>query len=267
MAVALMRRTLLILALAVFVAAPARAQGLKLAFNQGRVSVDANAVPVRAILSEWAKLGGTKIVGAERVAGTPLTLKLVDVPESQALEIILRSVAGYMAAPRGAGPGASMYDRILVMATSSVPAAAPASRPAAGNNLNGNPNNGTQRFIPPRPVRQEQAEPDADEDEEDPNPPNPPVFTFPQQPGQPGFNQPGAFNGQPMINGGVAMNPSTGQPQTITINPAYPAPSPAGPTTPFGTTGATVPGMIQPVPQPSAPPPVVRPPGVRPPGV
>lgn len=265
MAVALMRRTLLILALAVFLAAPARAQGLKLAFNQGRVSVDANAVPVRAILSEWAKLGGTKIVGAERVAGTPLTLKLVDVPESQALEIILRSVAGYMAAPRGAMPGASMYDRILVMATSSVPAAAP-SRPAAGNNLNGNPNNGTQRFVPPRPVRQEQAEPDEDEDEDDPNPPNPPVFTFPQQPGQPGFNQPGALNGQPIMNGGaIVLNPSTGQPQTITINPSpY---SPTGPTTPFGTAGATVPGMIQPVPQPSAPPPAVRPPGVRPPGV
>ena len=250
-----MRRTLLIFALAVFVAAPSHAQGLKLVFNQGRVSVDANAVPVRAILNEWAKLGGTKIVGAERITGAPLTLKLVDVPEAHALELILRSVAGYMAAPRGAIAGASMYDRILVMATSSGPAPA-ATRPNAATN----PNLGTQRFIPTRPVRQEQAEA-ADEDEEDPNPPNPPVFTFPQ-PGQAGFNQPGVFNGQmppgTQIN---VMNPATGQPQTMTINPA---PTPSGPATPFGTTGATIPGMIQqPIVQPGQP----VPPGVRPPGV
>ena len=127
-----MRRTLLILALAVLVAAPVGAQNLKLAFNGGRVSVDATGVPVRTILNEWAKLGGTKIVGAERLAGSPLTLKLDDVPEAQALEIILRSVAGFMAAPRGAVPGASMYDRILVMATSSGPAPPPSTpRPRA----------------------------------------------------------------------------------------------------------------------------------------
>lgn len=255
-----MRRTLLILALSVVVAAPAHAQALKLAFNQGRVSLDATAVPLRTILGEWARLGGTKVVGAERVTGAPLTLKLVDVPEGQALEIILRSVAGYMAAPRGAVAGASMYDRILILATSSGPPPV-ATRPTANTP---NPNSGTQRFIPPRPVRQEQAEAD---EEEDPNPPNPPVFTFPQPGQQPGFNQPGSFNGPPMINGAPAtvpvtvMNPSTGQPQTITINPA---PAPAGPTTPFGTTGATVPGMIQPVPQPGQP---IPPPGVRPPGV
>ena len=254
-----MRRTLLIFALAILAAAPAGAQSLKLAFKGGRVSVDAAAVPIRTILNEWAKLGGTKIVGAERLAGAPLTLKLDDVPESQALEIILRSVAGYMAAPRGAMPGASMYDRILVLATSSGPAPAP-SRPGAANN-NPNPNNGTQRFVPPRPARQEQPEND-DDNEEDPNPPNPPVFTFPQ-PGTPGFNQPGTFNG-PMLQQGTAINvnPATGTPQTITINP-NPAAMPAGPTTPFGTSGATLPGMIQqPVVQPGQVVPGVRPPGV-----
>jgi len=252
-----MRRTLLIFALAVLAAAPAGAQQLKLVFNAGRVSVDAAAVPVRTILNEWAKLGGTKIVGAERIAGAPLTLKLDDVPESHALEIILRSVAGYMAAPRGAMPGASMYDRILVMATSSGPAPAPA-RPGAANN-NANPNNGTQRFIPPR-ARQEQ--PEEDDNEEDPNPPNPPVFTFPQ-PGQPGFNQPGGMFQGAMPGTAININPATGTPQTITINPNQnpnQPPMPAGPTTPFGTTGATLPGMIQqPVVQPGQP-------GVRPPG-
>lgn len=254
-----MRRTLLILALAVLVAAPAGAQALKLAFDQGRVSIDATSVPVRTILNEWAKLGGTKVVGAERISGAPLTLKLVDVPEPQALDIILRSVAGYMAAPRGAVAGASMYDRILVLATSSV--AAPAvARPNAPAGTT--PTAGTQRFVPPRPVRQQPAE-EADEDEEeDPNPPNPPVFTFPQ-PGQPGFGQPpGIFNGTGQPGTGppiITVNPATGAPQSITINPA------PAPTTPFGTPGTTMPGVIQPVPQPGQPAqpgPMVRPPGI-----
>ncbi|MEO8677555.1 MAG: hypothetical protein ABI665_00825, partial [Vicinamibacterales bacterium] len=95
-----MRLNLLTIALALAVAGSAEAQQLKIAFNEGHVSIDATSVPVRTILSEWSKLGGTKVVGAERVSGAPLTLKLVDVPESQALEIILRNVAGYMAAPR-----------------------------------------------------------------------------------------------------------------------------------------------------------------------
>ncbi len=242
----LMRRTLLILALTLVVAPPAGAQGLKLVFNQGRVSIDATSVPVRTILNEWAKLGGTKVVGAERVSGAPLTLKLVDVPEALALDIILRSVAGYMAAPRGAVAGASMYDRILVMATSSAPAPAAATP----NALSGpSPTAGTQRFIPPRPVQRQpdEQEEEEEEEEEDPDPPNPPVFTFPQ-PGQPGFAQPGLFNGAP---------------QSITINPTT---TPGGaPTTPFGGTGATMPGMIQqPVRQPGQPvqaTPMVRPPG------
>jgi hypothetical protein len=242
-----MRHTLLITALSFLVAAPVGAQQLKVSFDNGLVSVDANAVPVRQILNEWAKQGGTKVVGVERITGAPLTIKLIDVPESRALEVILRSVAGYMAAPRASGTGASMYDRILVMATSAAPAAAaaaPAGRPAAPNPGMA----GTQRFVPPR---QQQAE-DEDREEEDPNPPNPPVFTFPQQ--QPGMVQPGQFPnmpanaGQPMI-----VNPAGGG-QPITISPAQPAGYPT--TMPIGS---PTPGMINaPPPQPGQP---VRPPG------
>ena len=51
-----------------------------------------------------------------RVAGAPVTLELTDVPERQALDIVLRSVAGYMLAPRRAGsPGASTFDRIMIL--------------------------------------------------------------------------------------------------------------------------------------------------------
>jgi len=250
-----MRRTLLTFAMSCVLAAPAAAQQLTLTFNNGLVTVDAASVPVRTILNEWAKRGGTKVVGVERISGAPLTVKLIDVTEAQALEVILRNVAGYMAAPRSAGEGASTYDRILVMATSSAPAASTTARPTPANP---NAMAGTQRFVPPQ---RQQAE-DEDREEDDPNPPSPPVFTFPGAPGQNG--QPGAFVTTPPLGGGNAqpvnpqqmiVNPQTGQPQTITINPAT---SPAGyPTAaPFGS---TTPGTInQPVVQPGA---VVRPPG------
>ena len=105
---------------------PAHAQQMSLQMKDGRVSLEANAVPVRQILAEWARVGGTKIVGADKITGAPLTLHIVNMPERQALDIILRNVAGFMAAPRlaSAAPGVSGYDRILIMATSSAPAPA-----------------------------------------------------------------------------------------------------------------------------------------------
>ena len=116
-------RMILVAVLVLAFSAPASAQQLKLEFHDGRVTLDAAAVPVRTILSEWARLGGTKVVGAERIAGAPLTIHLENVPEAQALEVVLRNVAGYMAAPRSAASavGASAYDRILVMPTSAAP--------------------------------------------------------------------------------------------------------------------------------------------------
>jgi hypothetical protein len=203
--------------------------------------VDATAVPVRAILTEWGKVGGTKIVGADRISGAPLTVKLVNVTEAQALETILRSVAGYMAAPRSAGAGPSIYDRIMVMATTSAPAVANNARPAPQQ-----PNafNGTQRFVPPPRQRPEQPEQE-EADEPDENPPNPPVFTFPQ----PGQNQPGQFQNAPANNGGP--------PVTITVNPSNaPAPvnvNPGMPAQPSGAVGVSQPGMMVNPPPPNTP--------------
>lgn len=250
-----MRRILLTFALSLVAVLPASAQQLKLVFNDGRVSLDAASVPVGTILVEWAKLGGTKVIGGERITGSPLTIKLDNVPESQALEIVLRSVAGYMVAPRSATatPGASMYDRILVLATSAAPAPA-AARPAPGQGVAPGAAN---RFVPQRaPVRPADEE-DEPEEEPDPNPPNAPVFTFPQpgqQNGQPGMfqNVPQGVNGQPT----VIINPNTGAPQSITISPAAPGTAPSF--------GAPSPGMIVAPPvQPGQqqPGPMVRPPG------
>jgi hypothetical protein len=255
-----MRRTLLTVALSIVIAIPAFAQQpLKLSFQDGRVTVDATAVPVRTILNEWGKIGGTKIVGADRISGAPLTVKLVNVTEAQALETILRSVAGYMAAPRNASTtGPSIYDRILVMATTSAPAPSNAAvRPSSPPQPNAF--TGTQRFTPAR-QRSEQAEQQEPEEQDD-NPPSPPVFTFPQPgqngPPQNGFPQPANFNGAPPNS---SQPPQTMQPgQTITINPAQGAPG--QPTMPIGV---AQPGMMVPAPPPQPPPPqpgMIRPPG------
>src|SRR5512142_2498287 len=100
---------------------------VQLSINDGRVSLVAKDATVRQILAEWSRVGQTRIVNAERVPGGPVTLELHDVPEAQALDTILRSVSGFMAAPRAVPvANASRFDRIIVMPTSAAPASAPA---------------------------------------------------------------------------------------------------------------------------------------------
>jgi len=107
-------------------ASPGWAAGLTLVFADGTVSIDAQDVTIRQILTEWSRLGKTRIVNLERVASGPITMKLDNVPENVALDTILRAVPGYMAAPRSAYlANASVYDRILIMATTSAVAARP----------------------------------------------------------------------------------------------------------------------------------------------
>ena len=110
-------------------------QAVRLEFSEGRVNLAAKDAPVRAILAEWARLGGVTVVNGEGVGGPPVTLELASVPERQALDILLRGVSGYMIAPRRAGStGVSMFDRILSLPTSVPPRTPPppavAARPA-----------------------------------------------------------------------------------------------------------------------------------------
>lgn len=283
------------LALLVAFALPAEAQ-LTLQISDGRVTLDANNVPARQILSEWARIGGTKIVGGDKVTGTPLTIKLVDVPEKQALDIILRNVAGFMAAPRlaSATPGASAYDRILIMATSSTPPPAPAAaRGNPGANF-GNGMMGTQRRVPARPpnlppsmgddppgveMEDDQGQP-VEDDQSDIGTQEQPVFTFPAPGGvQPGNNNPvfvpmpnGQFNGQPgtVTAPVITLQPGTNGPTIYNFVPNEGQQQmPATTTTPatgFGVVGAPTPGMIQVPTQTPNMPPGVRPPPTRPPG-
>lgn len=130
-------------------AAPASAQAVKLQFSGGRVTLSATNAPLRAVLAEWARVGGATIVNADRVIGAPLTLELTDVPEGRALEIILRSVAGYYAGQRRAGStAAAAFDRIVIL-----PASTPTARQAS-----------TIVQTPRTPARPTAAEREADDD-------------------------------------------------------------------------------------------------------
>ncbi len=279
-----MKRLLFAFGLLLAVAWPAHAQ-LSLQIQDGRVTLDAANVPARQILAEWARVGGTKVVGAEKIVGAPVTLKLVSMPERQALDIILGSVAGFMAAERQAAsaPGASTYDRIFILATSSAPAQASGrpGAPAGNNNLTA----GTQRRVPPRPPNMPSpAEADAEvedareaEQQDQANVAgnqNQPVFTFPSPQGSGnnpvfvpmnnanapvfGSTQPGAVtapvitlqpnaNGQPTIYNFVPNADGSAPPQTA-------------PSTGFGVVGSPTPGMILQPPPPPPPPPGQRPP-------
>ena len=211
--------------------APANAQAVKVRFHDGLVSLSAQNAPLRTILAEWAKLGGATVTNAERIPATPLTLELNDIPERQAIDILLRNVSGYLAAPRPAAkPGVAVYDRILILATSTAPRSAPPPAAAQG------------RQAPPQPQQPQivplPADPDDPADEDVP----PQIAPFPR-PGGPG--RPGPY--------GVPQPPEPDDDQ-----PEPTSPPAAG--NPFGVpTGATSrPGVITPVPQ-------VRPqPGTRP---
>jgi len=110
-------------------AGPAAAADLTLEIRDGRVTLIARDVSTLQILNEWAKVGNTRILEAERIVGPPVTLEFAGLFEREALDLILRSAAGYVAVPRQSGhPGASVFDRILVLAASNPP---PASRGAA----------------------------------------------------------------------------------------------------------------------------------------
>ena len=211
-------------------AASTASADVQLTMQNGRVSIVAKDATIRQILTEWARVGHTKIVNVERIPGGPMTIELNNVTESHALEVLLRAMSGYIAAPRPVeAANLSRFDRIIVMPTLA------SARPAVAST--------------PPPVFQQQAPPfmqqpipadDADDEQPAPNVAVPPmnrgpVFnTFPQQPQ---FVNPQ----QPQM-----VNPMTGQPQ-----PVQPVPNQSAPSAPFG--GVAVPGMVAPAPQPLQP--------------
>ena len=256
--------TFSLIVVALLSAASARAQPqLTLTIQDGRVTLDARNVPVRQILAEWAKVGGVKVVNAEKVAGAAVTLQLPDVPERQALDIVLRGVAGYLLASRAAGTqGASTFDRILILATSTPPKppagpgvqAAPGARPALMPPL---------QIQPPDLGDQSDTSGDADDDDTPPQPQQP--RRFPGAPGAVGPGAPprafgagaggGAGPGGFQGGGGQGMPQAAGAPDGRTLPVAQPPQT--IPANPFGVTAGSGgrPGVVTPVrPVPPNPP-------------
>jgi hypothetical protein len=134
-------------------ASPSWAAGLKLSMRDGLVSLDAQDVTVRQILAEWARVGKTRIINVERISGGPLTLQFVDTPERQALDIILRAIPGYMAVPRATQiADASLYDSILIMATTTAVAPLRPQQPSAGFPMPGGMGGSVTQLRPTPPM-------------------------------------------------------------------------------------------------------------------
>jgi len=208
-------------------AAPAFAGDVTLTMQNGRVTLVAKDATLRQILGEWARVGQTRIVNIDRIPGGPMTLELTNVPEEQALNILLRSLSGYVAAPRAVeAPDVSRYDRILVM-----PTVAPA-RAATTTTAASTPTVAFQSS-PAQPVQQD------DDPDNNPAAQRGPVFTpFPQpQIVNPGAAGPGNVQQPYVVPPGMQV-PS---------NPIVPATTPTG--TPTSPAGVAVPGMMVPVPQ------------------
>jgi hypothetical protein len=206
----------------------ADAADVRITIANGKVSVSAKDATIGQILNEWARVGQTRIVNVERLTGAPMTLELTDVPEAQALDTLLRSASGYLAAPRAVAlPNASSYDRIFVLATSSgTPARVVAPAPPPG------------AFAPP--VFQQ----NDDQDRE-------PGVTAPPRPPAGLQNAPprgGAPFPQPPIQRPQAQMPTQAAPAQPSATPGAAASgTPGAPTT--GPVGVSTPGMVVPAPQ------------------
>jgi hypothetical protein len=208
--------------------ADTQAQTLALRLDGGRVTLEAHLVSVGEILGEWARIGGATIVNGDKVGGGPVTLHLVDVPEREALETVLREVSGYILTERRPDSvGASSFGRILILPVSLGPA---------------NP--------PPRLALAPRASTTA----EAATPAEPPVDPHlpGEQPGIVAHQAPGAIEGGPSPATSAVLQPAAANP----VATPFVVPVRAG--NPFGMpTGSGQPGAVTPVAAPEQPAPYV----------
>ena len=246
---------LLVLVGCLLAAGPASAE-FTLTIRDGMVTLVADNVSPRQILTEWARLGQTRVVNLDKLTGAPLTLRLENVPERQALDIVLRACSGFIVAERADyDPALSRFDRILVMPPSTVVAAGPAAGGGLGSRMAAPAAPYTPPVAPPPPTPPaEDAEP---AEEESPSPYNdgrPPETNF-------DYANPQEFlrRRQEMMQQQQQQQPS-GTPATFpgTASPYGTQPQPSGtPATPGALPTAPVssarPGEIVTPPQPPTP--------------
>ena len=133
---------------------------LELTFHgDGTVTLVAQNVQLREILTEWTRRGGSRIEGAERLPASPSQpmLKYVARPESEVLDSLLRSAAGVILMPRLAGSAGPSRLDVHVLATSAgtpMYAGQPSSPMQSSFPTPGSPGDeipGVQQIPPPQP--------------------------------------------------------------------------------------------------------------------
>jgi hypothetical protein len=209
------------------VASPAAAQvstpGVSLVIRDGKVTLKAEQASIRQILAEWERQGQVKITGTDKLVGAPLTLTLIDIPEKQALEIVMRGVPGYMAVDRVAqadgGPaGSSRFDRVVVMARATTPVAAAPPASLAGSRGMPSPAQPPTAFQQTMPENQAPfAPPVGDEGNLAAGPERNDVEQFqqvePPMPDAPVVNAgPNSYPGSPYIGANINSGPYGGNP-------------------------------------------------------
>jgi hypothetical protein len=171
-------RCVFLAALAVAVSTPVFAGELKLTMQDGRVTLIADNVPVRQIMQEWARIGQTRIVNVEKLSGPNVTIQLINTPEREALDILLHSASGYIAAPRTAPlANAAVFDRVTIfVSTARPPAQVAGATPPPTFQRPPQPDDNDEPInvaVPPQMINQA-----------NPNNPNPAMLQYPGMPPQ-----------------------------------------------------------------------------------
>ncbi len=113
-----------VIAVAIWMSPLVHAGGGEIRFTigEGRVTLIARNAPLGEVIAAWEHAGSTRFVDAGGLEAVPVSLHLVDVPEAMALRLLLRPAAGYVAMARApSAPGASLYDRVEVLAVRATP--------------------------------------------------------------------------------------------------------------------------------------------------
>ncbi|MGE3509643.1 MAG: hypothetical protein AB7N65_12255 [Vicinamibacterales bacterium] len=121
------------LTLTLLLAASPVCAAVRLTIVDGLVHLAVDQATIAEVLAEWERVGQTRIVNAEQLGAERVTLQLSGVPEGQALDILLRSAGGYVAAERtGPARRLSRFHQILVLPARRPPnsAAPPSSSPS-----------------------------------------------------------------------------------------------------------------------------------------
>ena len=224
--------------LGLLVAGDAAAQKLSLRIDKGLVTLDADNVTVDEVLARWVDTTGLNLISKSgQGSDIPVSLRLEGVPERQALAMVLRDLSGYiMGERRDPLTGIVTIDRLMILPQS---AAQPNAVPAVAPRRPFTPARVATELTLPQPVQV------LDET---------PVELAPAPNGAPAASgTPGSFSLGTGDGTDTAATLQILDEQIRMLQPQTPAPAPATPGNPFGSSqGAARPGEMTPA---QAPPP------------